>query len=169
VESRPGEEAPFTKYGSGGQVADAALSDGVVLKRSGPWASGVIALLRHLERVGFDGAPCVVGDGYAADGRLAVTHVPGKSPHPRAWSEQAAGRIGELLRRLHTATSTFTPPADARWQNVWLRDLDGDQQVIGHCDTGPWSIIGSNGQPRAFIDWEFAGPVDPLWELAATT
>ncbi len=73
MESRPSEEALFTKYGSGGQFADAALSDGVVLKRSGPWASGVIALLRHLERVGFDGAPCVVGDGYAADGRLAVT------------------------------------------------------------------------------------------------
>jgi hypothetical protein len=55
------------------------------------------------------------------------------------------------------------------WQPVWLRELDGDTRVIGHCDTGPWNIIGSNHCPQAFIDWEFAGLVDPLWELAETT
>jgi Ser/Thr protein kinase RdoA (MazF antagonist) len=55
------------------------------------------------------------------------------------------------------------------WQHVWLRDFTGESQVIGHCDTGPWNIVGDDGSPQAFIDWEFAGPVDPLWELAETT
>jgi hypothetical protein len=58
VESRPDLETVFIKYGSGDQVADAALSNNVVLKTAGPWASGVVALLRHLESVGFDGATC---------------------------------------------------------------------------------------------------------------
>ena len=145
VDFQPARETVLTTYGSGDQIADAVLSDGVVLKKAGPWASGVIALLHHLENVGFEGAPRVVGDGYAADGRLAVTYIPGESPHPGAWSEEAASRVGELLRQLHTATTGFTAPADAVWQHVWLRELEGEQRVIGHCDTGPWNIIASTG------------------------
>ena len=72
-------------WGSGAHRPDAELVDGAVLKQPGRWSAGVIALLRHLEDVGFDGAPRVIGDGFTADGRLAVTFVPGTSPHPRAW------------------------------------------------------------------------------------
>jgi Ser/Thr protein kinase RdoA (MazF antagonist) len=153
----------FSVYGSGGRTPDAALADGVVLKSAGPWASGVLALLRHLEDTGFEGAPRVVGDGYAPDGRLAVTYVPGSSPHPRAWpSASAAAEIGVLLRRLHTATRSFTPPPGTRWQG------GGTGPVIGHRDLGPWNIVG-DGVPRAFIDWESAGPTDPIRELAQAT
>jgi hypothetical protein len=169
MDSQPDRETVLSTYGSGGRVADAALVAGVVLKKAGPWAPGVIGLLRHLENVGFEAAPRVVGDGYAADGRLAVTYLPGESPHPRAWSEEAVYRIGELLRQLHTAAKGFTPPAGTVRQDRWLRELDGQERVTGHCDTGPWNIIGSNGYPQAFIDWEFAGPVDAVWELAETT
>jgi phosphotransferase family enzyme len=154
----------FSVYGSGGRAPDATLTDGVVLKSAGPWASGVIALLRHLEDAGFEGAPRVVGDGYAPDGRLAVTYVPGSSPHPRAWpSEEAAAHIGVLLRQLHTATRSFTPPPGTRWQGGQTGGA-----VIGHRDLGPWNIVG-DGVPRAFIDWECAGPIDPLRELAQAT
>ena len=169
MDTRPDRETALTTYGSGDRVADAVVADGVVLKTAGPWAPGVVALLRYLESVGFAGAPRVVGGGYAPDGRLALTYVPGQSPHPKAWTDEAVGRIGELLRRLHTATGDFVPPAGTVWQHTWLRDLDGHCRVIGHCDTGPWNIIGADGRPQAFIDWEFAGPVDPLWELAETT
>src|ERR1041384_6586494 len=103
MDSQPDRETVLSTYGSGGRGADAALVAGVVLKKAGPWAPGVIGLLRHLENVGFEAAPRVVGDGYAADGRLAVTYLPGESPHPGAWSEEAVYRIGELLRQLHTA------------------------------------------------------------------
>ncbi len=125
-------------WGSGAHRPDAELVDGAVLKQPGRWSAGVIALLRHLEDVGFDGAPRVIGDGFAADGRLAVTFVPGTSPHPRAWwSEEAVGAVGALLRRLHDATASFVPPAGVHWQSCWLCDLDGAERVIGHCDTGP--------------------------------
>jgi aminoglycoside phosphotransferase (APT) family kinase protein len=30
----------------------------------------------------------------------------------------------------------------------------------------PWNIVARDGMPVALIDWEFAGPVDPLVELA---
>ena len=150
----------LSTWGSGTYVADAVQLDGVVHKTAGPWTPAVFALLAHLEQAGFAGAPRVAGDGYS--------FVAGESPHPHAWSDDAVGAVGTLLRGLHDATATFTPPADARWQANWLRDLGGDDIVIGHGDPWPWNIIGAHGRPEAFIDWEFAGPVDRLWELAAT-
>lgn len=145
-------------WGSGAHVADAVLRDGVVHKTAGPWTPAVFALLRHLEEVGFAGAPRVAGDGYS--------FVPGESPHPHAWSDEAVGSVGSLLRRLHDATVKFTPPDGAAWQPHWLRDLGGDDIVVGHGDPGPWNIVGRLGRADAFVDWEFAGPVDRLWELA---
>ncbi|MFF5076183.1 phosphotransferase [Actinoplanes sp. NPDC000266] len=147
-------------WGAGAHLADAVLADGVVRKTAGPWTPAVFALLRHLENAGFAGAPHVVGDGYS--------FVPGESPHPHAWPDDTVGEVGALLRGLHDATATFSPPPGAVWQANWLRDLGGDDVVIGHCDTGPWNIVGAGGRPGAFIDWEFAGPVDRLWELAQT-
>ncbi len=38
--------------------------------------------------------------------------------------------------------------------------------MIGHGDLGPWNVVAQGGIPVAFIDWEFAGPVDAVWELA---
>jgi hypothetical protein len=145
----------FAVYGSGDQVPDARLVDGVVHKSAGPWTPSVRALLRHLEAQGFAGAPRVAGDGF--------TYVPGESPHPRAWPADTVGQVGELLRGLHDAAATFRPAPDAVWQPHWLRDLPGDDLVFGHGDTGPWNIVGT---PPALIDWEYAGPVDRLWELA---
>lgn len=144
-------------YGSGDRVPDARLVDGVVHKSIAPWSESVRALLRHLEAAGFTGAPRVIGDGYS--------FVPGESPHPYAWPDATVGAVGALLRGVHDAAATFRPPADAVWQPNWLRDLGGDDLVLGHCDTGPWNIV---GPAAAFIDWEFAGPVDRLWELAET-
>jgi Ser/Thr protein kinase RdoA (MazF antagonist) len=149
-----------------GDYGNAARSGDVILKPGGPWGPAVIALLRHLEDRGFTGAPRVVGDGWSADGRLAVTYVPGSSPQPHAWPLAAVGEVGVLLRGLHDATRDFVPPAGAAWKPWWMHELAGDHPVIGHCDLGPWNIIGVGGVPQAFIDWEFAGPVDPLWELA---
>jgi len=146
-------------WGSG-TPADAVLRDGVVYKTAGPWTPAVFALLRHLEEAGFPGAPRVVNDGYG--------FLLGQSPHPHAWPHDTVGEVGALLRGLHDAAATFVPPAGAIWQANWLRELGGDDLVFGHCDTGPWNIVGRGGRPTAFIDWEFAGPVDRLWELAET-
>ena len=74
--------------------------------------------------------------------------------------------VGRLLRQLHRATAAFEPPAGARWQPWFGRDLPGSDRVIGHCDLGPWNIIARGGLPVAFVDWEFAGPVAARWDLA---
>jgi phosphotransferase family enzyme len=152
-----------------------------VWKQAGPWTPAVNALLEHFERVGFTGAPRALtglppspslptgsaGAG-SRSGHSAFSFVPGESPHPRAWPDEAVGGVGRLLRAVHDAGSSFDPPPGAVWQSSWLRDLPGTDLVISHCDTGPWNIVGTGGRAESFVDWEFAGPVDRLWELAAT-
>jgi Phosphotransferase enzyme family len=74
--------------------------------------------------------------------------------------------VGQLFRELHDATASYRPPPDAVWFPWHGRDLGGPTRVIGHCDLGPWHIVARGGMLVALIDWEFAGPVDPLVELA---
>lgn len=152
--------------GSDGEESRASLRAGVVYRDPGPWSPAVLALLRHLERAGFTGAPQVPGGGFAADGREMVRYIEGTSPHPRAWPEDAVGGVGRLLAGLHAAAATFVPAPDAVWKPWFGRGLPGSRPVYGHCDTGPWNIVATDGQPAALIDFEFAGPVDAIWDLA---
>ena len=40
-------------------------------------------------------------------------------------------------------------------------------EIVSHGDLGPWNTAYRDGRPVAFIDWDAAGPVDPVVELAA--
>ena len=162
VTGTPRDETVLT----GGGRSTVTRRGDVVLRPARPWSRTVAALLRHLADVGFEGSPRLVGDGFAADGREAVEFVPGGFVHPHAWSDEGTTAVGELLRRLHDATATFVPPHDAEWQPWFGRGLGRAPRVVGHCDTGPWNLVARDGLPVALIDWETAGPVDPLVELA---
>jgi Ser/Thr protein kinase RdoA (MazF antagonist) len=105
-----GAEVPLRVWGSGAQPSKARLRDDVVYREAEPWSSTVLALLRHLEDAGFAGAPRVASSGFAADGREMLSYVPGASPQPYAWSEEAVAGVGALLRELHEAAATFIPP-----------------------------------------------------------
>jgi hypothetical protein len=139
---------------------------GVIIKETGPWAPTVHALLDHLEAVGFPAAPRVVGSGFDGQGRELLTYIEGEFTHPGPWSLEGAAAVGELLRALHEATASYQLPLDAVWYPWFGRVLGGPGRVIGHCDVAPWNIVAREGLPIALIDWDFAGPVDPLVELA---
>jgi hypothetical protein len=138
----------------------------VVVRDAGPWTATVHAVLRHLERVGFAAAPRVIGAGFDREGRETLTYIEGEGVNPAPWSDHAAVVIGRMLRRLHDATASFRVPGDAVWRPWFGRGIGGPHRVIGHCDAAPWNILARGGQPVALIDWEVAGPVDPLTEVA---
>ena len=124
------------------------------------------ALLRHLEDVGFEGAPRVYGSGFDDAGHETIGHIEGEFLTFGVWSLEAADGIGRLLRRLHDAASTFKAPEDAEWYPWFGREMRHAKRGFGHCGAAPWNIVVQEGQPVALIDWERAGPVDPLVELA---
>lgn len=160
-----GEQGPERRL-EGGSQNEVHERDGVVYRSGGPQSATVLALLRHLEAVGFDAAPRVVEPGFSSDGREMLAYVEGESPQPKPWGDDAIVAIGELVRDLHRATATFEPPPDARWRPWFGRELRGDHPVIGHGDPGPWNILARDGMPVALIDWDYTGPVDATWDLA---
>jgi len=140
----------------------------VVLRPVEPWTATVHALLRHLETVGFAGAPRVIGTGFDAQGRETLSYVAGDVLNPQPWGDDAIFALGQLLRAFHDAAASFTPPPDPVWQPWFCREIGGAERIIGHCDTAPWNVVSRAGVPVAFVDWELAGPIDPRMELAHT-
>jgi hypothetical protein len=155
--------------GPDGQPSRILRHGGTVLRPAGPWTPAVHALLRHLERAGFAGAPRVVGDGYDDQGREVLTFVEGTFVHPCTWSDEGIWHAGRLLRDLHDVTLGFRPPPGAAWHRWPFRaPLGAAGTVISHCDAGPWNLASRDGLPVAFIDWDTAGPTGRLDEVAAT-
>ncbi len=82
----------------------------------------VHALLKHLESVGFDGAPRVLG--VDQDGFEVLTFIDGQTCGGVAgwptWgrSESNLVRIARLLRRYHEAAESFRPAAGTLWRAV---------------------------------------------------
>ena len=160
----PTTEIPLT---GGGRTSVSRIGD-VVHRQTGPWAKTVHALLRHLENEGFPGAPRVIGSGFDAEGRETLSFMHGVSLHPGPWPDEAMFNLGRMLATFHRASASFIPPKDAIWRPWFGRTLGDGPRIIGHGDLGDWNIIAQHNQPVGFIDWEQAGPVDPLVELAQT-
>ena len=90
----------------------------------------------------------------------------GWTAHPRAWPPARLPELGLLLPDLHQATAGYVPPAGAISRPWFGRRLGTGPRLIGHRDVAPWNVLARDPTGMALIDWEAAGPVDPLVELA---
>lgn len=146
----------------GGTMTAGVVRVGDTVRRPvGRWTPAVHSLLRHLEDVGFEGAPRVLG--IDEKGREVLTYLPG-DPQP-SWADEAVFQTGRLVRRLHEAMEGFVPPADAVWRFPPLGSR-APSGLIGHNDQCPVNVVYADGIPYGIIDWDMAGPVPPLYDLA---
>ncbi|MEA3056177.1 MAG: hypothetical protein QOD30_1609 [Actinomycetota bacterium] len=164
--SEPSEEVL-----AGGNLSRVVRIGDTVRRPTGAWTPTIHALLRHLEAVGFDGAPRVLG--IDEQDREILEHIPGTT----AWPDMGAlatddglARAARLLRRYHEAVAAFVVPAGAVWQMDDMR-VDGERYLAGeapivcHNDCAAWNLV--LGDERwAFIDWDVAGPRPRLWDVA---
>lgn len=146
------EEVPLGTHSPAVRVGD------TVRRPREPWTQSVHAVLRHLEKVGFDGAPRLLG--IDERGREVLTYLPSEPTWP--YTEKALVGTARLLRRLHDVLDGFTAPADAVWA---LPDSCGPGYRFGHNDVGPPNTVYADGVPYAFIDWELAGPGPGLQDV----
>jgi len=133
-----------------------------------PGSPAVHALLVHLERAGFDGAPRFLG--IDAQGRERLTFIPGQA-HDRATPETVPDAmlpaIGRLIRRYHDAARDFSLPDGLRWWADAEIAVPGEA-IVCHNDISPRNIVFRDGQPVALIDWDMACLAPPLWDVAHT-
>ncbi|GAB3835409.1 phosphotransferase [Kribbella italica] len=153
---------------AGGRNNPGVVRRGDTVRRQvGEAAPLVHAYLRHLEAVGFDGAPRVLG---VEGGVEVLSYVPGEVAADPGWvpgkgnpltvemrSEGALMEVAGLLRRLHAASAGFVPPGGG------LKD----GEIVSHGDLGPWNTVYRDGRPVAFIDWDACRPTTPLLDVAA--
>jgi hypothetical protein len=151
----------------GGHTTGAVLIGGVVHKPASPWTPTVHALLRHLEDVGFDGAPRALG--LDDQGREMLTYLPGETVGDRApWPEwvfadEILAQVGQWLRRVHDAAVGFVPPEDERW---FIGGAVGPGLVVGHQDAAPYNAVVDGDRLIGFCDWDIAGPSSREFDLA---
>jgi hypothetical protein len=151
---------------TGGSVNRVVRVGDTVRRPTGHWTPPVHALLRHLEHVGFAGAPRVLG--IDERGREILTFLDGDvatRPWPAVMrTDDGLVQSARLLHRYHEAVASFVPPVDARWRSGPAAMQAG--QVISHGDLGPWNSIWSDNELVGLIDWEFAEPRWPVEDVA---
>ena len=159
----------------GGRMTSGILRRGDrLLRPMGPWSPAVHEYLRYLEAAGFAGSPRVLG---TESNREVLTYIDGDVAPDTRWQPGHGHRLppyartdtalrgaAKLIRNLHCAAAGFGPVITS-----YRFDPRPPQpgEVISHGDLGPWNTVYRGAVPVAFIDWDSAGPVDPLADLAA--
>lgn len=152
----------------GGDVTEGVVRVCDTVRRPvGPHTPAVHALLRHLEQVGFDGVPRVLG--VDDRGREILSWLPGDTPcrplPAYAVTDDALAGVARLLRGYHDAVASFEPPPGAEWDAHATSSLDDRPELIGHCDITPENVVFRDGAPYALLDFDLARPATRLFDV----
>jgi hypothetical protein len=138
---------------------------GHVLRLSSPHSSSIHRFLSALRANGFEGAPEPVG--IQDDGLERLVFIDGEVPLPPypAWaqSDAALGSVTGLLRRFHTASRGFGLEGLA-WSDE-LADAGGGP-IVCHNDVCLENLVFRDGVAVGLIDFDFAAPGRPVYDLA---
>jgi hypothetical protein len=142
------------------------LRVGDTVRRPRPAAAAAVhALLQHLEKEGFDGAPRYLGED--DHGREVLSYIDGDVPTPPypAWAltDDSLLSVATLLRRYHQAVGTFDPTPH-EWPIAVPSRYSGP--LVTHNDPNLDNVVFRNGQAVAFIDFDLASPGTALWDTA---
>jgi hypothetical protein len=136
-----------------------------VLRPSSPHTGSIHAFLRAVRNAGFEGVSSPVG--IDEDGRERLVFINGEvplTPYPE-WSQSdtALASIARLLRALHDAARRFDAQG-LTWDDT-LADPSGGA-IVCHNDVELSNVVFRNGIAVALIDFEFAAPGRPIYDLA---
>jgi hypothetical protein len=136
-----------------------------VLRPSSAHSGSIQAFLRAVRQAGFEGASSPVG--IDEDGRERLVFIDGDvplAPYPD-WSQSdtALASTARLLRKLHDAARRFDPQGHT-WDDS-LGDPAGGTLVC-HNDVCLENVVFREGIAVALIDFEFAAPGRPVYDVA---
>lgn len=131
------------------------IADGVVVRPVLPVTRTVHSFLAHLREQGLDCVPeprGILGD------REQLAFLDGDSGGD-GWrhqhTDEGLASAARLLRRIHDAGTTWSPPDEAVWG---MRPVAGDDVVFCHGDPGPWNFVWRDQQALGLIDWDYLHP-----------
>lgn len=136
-----------------------------VLRPSNAHTPSIHRFLTALHDAGFEGAPRPVG--VEGDGRERLMFIDGEvalPPYP-SWvqSDSVLASIAALLRRLHDASHSFDA-SGCTWSDE-VADPKGGS-LVGHNDVCLENVVFRDGVAVGFLDFDFAAPGRPEYDLA---
>ncbi len=136
-----------------------------VLRPSNPHSADIHLFLAALRTFGFAGASAPVG--LDPDGRERLVYIHGEAPGPPypgwARTDAALASIAAMVAGMHEAAATFDP-AGRGW-SAELADPAGGT-IVCHNDVSLDNVIFQDGVAVGLIDFDFAAPGRPLYDLA---
>ena len=142
---------------------------GVAVRRPAPpHAAAVHAFLAALREVGFAGVPAPRR--ISEDGWEELEFVQGDVPIPPYpwWSlgDPVLASVGGLLRRYHAAAARVPVDRSVPWPADLADPHGGD--LLCHTDVCPENVVFRDRAAVAVIDFDFASPGRPIWDLVTT-
>lgn len=148
----------------GGNVGGAVRVGRTIRRPTGPWTPAVHELLDHVRDAGLRGVPDVIG--IDEQGRESLSYVEGRGV--QVDTEVVLDNVLEegvaWLREYHDIVEDFRPEGPRVWRGSEATLEPG--QLICHNDPGAYNWIIQSGHFVAMIDWDLAGPGDPIDDLA---
>lgn len=149
----------------GGNVSTVVRVGDTVRRNAGPWTPSVHALLRHLEYVGFTGAPRALG--MDERNREVLSYLEGEcgeyplAPH---WvTDEALVTVATMLRMFHDAQYGLVLPEGAVWRSF---GPSPESEVICHHDAAPHNVIWRPDGTLGMIDFDLASPGSRIYDVA---
>ena len=136
-----------------------------VLRPLNPYSASIHKFLSVLGAAGFEGAsvPVALQD----DGRERLIYIKGDVPLPHypAWaqSDDALGSVAKLVREFHHASLKFDF-AGLEWSDELADPVGGP--VVCHNDVCLENVVFRDGVAVGLIDFDFAAPGRPVYDLA---
>jgi hypothetical protein len=166
----PEQEIPLL----GGDVTEGVVRVGNTVRRPLQETSPLVhALLKHLEAVGFDGAPWFLG--IDERGREILSYIEGEvawRPRP-PWiaDEDRLVSVARLVRAYDDAAASFVPapellPAPPPELPGMPPAPADPPELIAHLDITPENVVFRDGRAVALIDFDFAKPATRLDEVS---
>ncbi|CAA9221116.1 MAG: hypothetical protein AVDCRST_MAG50-585 [uncultured Acidimicrobiales bacterium] len=135
-----------------------------VVSRPSTSASGTVhSFLRHLRDQGLDCVPEPLGDRDGTETLRFIDGAGGGEGWYHQHTDQGLASAARLLRTIHDAARSWTPPLEAVWG---APAVAGDDVVYCHGDPGPWNFIWRDNEAVALIDWDYLHPAPRLSDVA---
>ncbi|MCK5892493.1 phosphotransferase [Aeromicrobium sp.] len=138
-----------------------------VRRPTGPWTPAVHELLTWLAGEGLGGIPHV--GGVDDDGREIVSYIEGRGvpvDDEIVLDTVLVEAVG-WLRDFHDLVDSYRPDGPRTWRQSGAEPVELEPgQIVCHNDPGAYNWIVQSGHFVAMIDWDLAGPGDPIDDLA---
>lgn len=136
--------------------------DNTIIRQADECSAEVHHFLKYLEEYGLPVEHFIK----ISDGKEYYEFIDAEMVHPMKWSDVALYEIGRLTAALHRAGQEYHPLQPDTYRPWYLREIGTGKRIWCHGDLAPWNMFTKDGIPYKLIDWEYAGPLDPVAELA---